>query len=203
MAFGGVLMQGYHLVRGAQLTLFAPEQVMLIFYQYHPEDTQKYIRIGARVAYANSGHTGHNAVVQKETVSFTLGGQTYNQVWQSVHKFKGTEARVEDEIISEAKPEPIQAGNAISREIYFAPHKLRCAKKQSKQKCDEGVNYLTKESFINLLSDVEQLEFTFSSKIFDQPDPIKVSCSIDVDFELISKLAAFGSAAPNCWPLDV
>ncbi|WP_135077873.1 hypothetical protein [Terasakiella sp. SH-1] len=198
MALGGVLVQGYHFVRGAQVTLFPPEQVIMIFYQYHPKDEKRYLRLGARVAYTNDGETGHNAVVEKETISFELDGVRYEQQWQSVHKFTGTEASVKTEYISEAKPEPIQAGNAISREIYFAPHSIRCTQKQPD--CNVEKNYLTGIDFLNGIAGLEQLKITISSKLFDVKKPIRVSCLIDVDTALIGKLAAFGSAAPSCWP---
>lgn len=185
---------GYY--NGAQVVLFQPPQVTIIFSTY--SDGISYVRLGARMAYVNKGHVGYNAALANERVSFTLD-RTYEQTWQEFKSFSydSNKRVLIPHFISDAHPEPIPAGSAVSHETYFAPHPVHCHK--SDTNCIKWKNLITKEKFLNLLGTVKTLEFKFQSDIYGERS-VYVTCTLAVDSDLVGNLAINEYTSQPCLP---
>lgn len=195
MALASAIAQLYYSWIGAKVELFAPEQVTLILHDYG--SGQHYLRIGARMAYVNAGRPGYNATVRREAVKFNLTGRTYEQVWQSEHQFSQLGNRLTDKYLAEARPFPINAGSSVSREVYFAPHQVRCSTKETT--CDPDTQYLDAKSAIDAVSSLKTLRVTFLSWVFGEDEPLSVSCTLDISDPVVDGLVLNRWAAPNCW----
>lgn len=185
--------QLFGFVRGFDVVLIEPEQVLIVFDDY---GNSRYVtRVHARMAYVNRGQPGYNAALAKERVRFTLDGVPYEQMWQTFQSFDADGAELVAHYESDARPTAIAAGSAISHETYFAPHPEPCP--PAPEDCDKWANLLSREQFIRLLGNETILEFTFVAELFGGP-AIETTCLIDVDAELFSLLAINGWAAPLC-----
>ena len=195
MALVGALAQLYYLWVGARVTLFAPEQVVMTFQEL--PDGRHLFRIGARMAYVNTGRPGYNATLRKETVSFQLGNKTFLHTWQSERQFSDAGEKLRAQYIAEARPIPITAGGSVSREIYFAPWPERC--RMAQKNCDRDRQYLFEDDAIRLLATTPALKLTFSSSLFGDDEPLTVSCTVEISPAVMSGLMRKGWAAPPCW----
>ena len=71
LGLGGIISQIVGYVRGPEVQLFAPHQVL-----FHYEDRaqgKSLIRFSAVLAYANAGQLGYNATVRRELMKYTIG----------------------------------------------------------------------------------------------------------------------------------
>jgi hypothetical protein len=185
--------QLFGFLRGFDVALFRPEQVLVVFDDYG--NSRQVTRIHARMAYINLGQAGYNAALAKERVLFTLGDRTYEQVWQIFQSFDADGTELVPHFESDARPTAIGAGSAISHETYFAPHPTQCL--ADADDCDRWINLLSPNEFIALLKDQTSIKFTFVAELFGG-DSVTAECTIEVDAELFSLLAVNGWAAPLC-----
>ena len=87
LALIGAAFQAAAFLRGAEVSLYPPEDVVCLFDTYPTGESV--FRIAASMSYTNSGAAGHDAVVQRETVSFMLGDEPREQAWQSFQNCSG------------------------------------------------------------------------------------------------------------------
>lgn len=194
LAILGILFQVYAFLRGFDVRLFHPEQVVIVFDT--STDGRKYMRVNARMSYVNLGQPGYNATIRRERVEFALDGRTYVQNWQAFQSFDLEQGKLVPHYESEARPFPVPAGNAISHETFFAPHPVQC--RSGDAGCKPARNYLVANDFVRSLNGVEQLKFKFVAEVFGG-DAESVICIVDVDENLILHLATNDWAAPPCW----
>lgn len=193
LALAGILFQLVGYFRGAEVKLFRPEQVLIVFDAY--SDGQEYVRINARMAYVNTGQPGFNATVRRESVRFGLGGVTYEQIWQDFQGFDSKGKQIVPRLGSDAKPEPVMAGSALSHETYFAPHPVRC---DPSTPCETYRNFLDWNRFVTLVAREKRLEFEFVGEIYGESQAKVARCSVDLDDNLIIHLTLHRWAAPVC-----
>lgn len=185
--------QLFGFLRGFDVVIFRPEQVLVVFDDYG--NSRQVTRIHARMAYVNQGQSGYNAALAKERVLFTLGGRTYEQAWQVFQAFDSNGTELVPHFESDARPIAIEAGSAVSHETYLAPHPNPCL--ADADDCDRWTNLLSPNQFVALLKHEKTIEFAFVAELFGG-DSVTTECTIEVDIELLSLLAVNGWAAPLC-----
>ena len=185
-------------LQGANVVLIPPEQILLRFVPTDDQqDNREYLTINARMAYVNSGSQGYNAVLQKERVSFVVGQQKYVQYWHSEQNITDLDhdGKLEVSHVGEARPWPINAGNALSREITFVPFPKHCPDKS----CNVDENFTFRKPGLNEILKQNEVSFEFSYKLYGEADFVSVKCVVAIDDRVKSDLTnARGWTAPPC-----
>ena len=102
--------------RGAVVTLFPPDQVLLKADALE-RGGKKYVRIGGRMAYTNTGAPGYNAVIKREVVKVDLGsGATFQHKWQNFESFDIVEQKLES--IERRSANPLQV---LTKRMHCVP----------------------------------------------------------------------------------
>lgn len=185
--------------RGAVVTLFPSEQVLLKA-DVLEKDGTKYVRIGARMAYTNSGAAGYNAVIEREIVTMDFGsGVAFQQKWQTLETFDIVEQKLTSIERKPANPLPINAGSAESHDTYFVPFRKRCG--QGEEECDEWQNYLSWSKFLEKIENTKQMKFEFTGNLYGE-HPAKTSCIVRIDSNLIDRLRKNEWYSASCWRQD-
>ncbi|MEM8555554.1 MAG: hypothetical protein AAGF71_12120 [Pseudomonadota bacterium] len=179
---------------GPNVVLFSPPQILLRF--DGTNSTERILRIGARMAFINSGQLGYNASIAEERVEYTLDDRLYIQKWQTYQSFSREGNALVPLLRSDAHPIQVNAGGSVSHETYFAPHPERC---HSQPNCQKWRNNHNAKSFLTSISRVDFVDFLFVAQIYGS-DEIHVLCRVDVDRDLLLNLTLLGWAAPRCWP---
>ena len=196
LALGSVLYQTYGFLRGSNVTMFAPEQVVIKAHQYPQAGT--FVRFGARLSYVNTGQVGYNAMVHRETLSFQLGDTRYQQEWQEFQTFNlEDDGTITSKKKSDAHPMSINAGSAESHDTFFAPRSIRCDR--GKSDCEPFRNFLGWEAFLEKLTHEKTLTFVLTAEFFSEP-PQNVSCTIEVTKDMVERLKVSKINSPTCWP---
>jgi hypothetical protein len=194
LSLSGVVFQGFMFLRGAKVTLYPPQQV-LIFADTPSQGTEDRVRVNARMTYVNTGYIGHNAVVRREGVTFRIGAENFAQGWESftVPVTKGETLSWDKQ--DEAHPVPVNAGSAASHQTSFAPHPIRGVTGNRKFKY-----YLSWEEFIKKIKQKDHLEFIWVAEIAGTSKSRRATCRIELDdhFKIHLGHKRWGTAI--CWP---
>jgi len=196
LAFAAVAYQVAEYFRGAQVTLFGPEQILI-----HGDDIdgQTYVRFAARMSFINSGDIGYNAVIGREFLQVQIGGSSYTQTWQSfVHSGSPDGKTLSLGDVEEAVPTPIDGGDAVTHETYFAPWPIDC-KGVTGSNCNASANFMTWDAFLRSIKPGDVLKFDLSANIFGKK-PQSASCMVAVNETLIAQLTTTANkwSAPTC-----
>jgi len=193
------------LVRGPEPHLFAPEQVVLTM---RPDRDGKYwLRINARMALINSGKPGQSVVVERQSVTFDLGGRSREMHWSSFSDVIEADAEMVERNQStlvpitlgdlvlvrrgEAAPFPLDGGGAVSHEVYFSYFPKVCPLPRNDQ-CSARQNYISPEAFSSaaLKKKPFVITFTFKAVIFGQDDPLQTTCTATIPNKVFERIAA-------------
>ena len=182
-------------LRGTAVSLFNPDQVLFKADAFE-KDGERYLRIGARMAYTNSGATGYTAVIKRETVTMDFGsGFAVRQQWQSFETFDIVDQKLTSIERKPANPMPIEAGSAESHDTYFVPFREWCD--QGAKECDEWRNYLSWSGFLDKTKNTEQLVLKFAGEVYGD-EPVHASCTVRVDRNFTERVTKNGWYAPSC-----
>lgn len=78
--------------------------------------------VSPRMSFINSGDIGYNVVIGRESLQVQIGGNPYTQTWQSfIHSSSPDGKSLSLGDSEEAVPTPIDGGDAVAHETYFAP----------------------------------------------------------------------------------
>lgn len=195
LALGGVVFQTYHFFRGASVTLFSPEQITLVAYRYKAPDGPVHLRIASRMAYVNAGQMGYTAVIKRESVRFALTGHVYEQYWQAFTALDAEGQALKTNFQSDAHPQPIEGGSAVSHETYFAPRTVPCRKEDSG--CRSGRNFLTLDDFVKSVAPGRELKFELRAELYGDKNQ-QAACTVNLGEDVLRKLREKGWVAPRC-----
>ena len=193
-----IIMGLYELVgflTRAETILFPPRQITLVAYKY-PDSEDEFLRINARMAYANSGQPGYNSIVIEEIVKFKLGAVPREQVGQSYESFRYDSGKLVSNYISDAKPLPVNAASSESHETFFAPHPVPCG--EVTELCDPNKNFLEWTKFVSLVSQTGKIEFILVGVLHDE-EPVEVKCVVQFDDEALLAMIIRKHAASACY----
>jgi hypothetical protein len=197
LAFAAIAYQVAEYFRGAEVQLFPPEQMLI-----HGEKSsggQTFVRFAARMSYVNSGDIGYNAVVGRELLQVQIGGKAYSQTWQSfIHSGSADGQVLSLGEVVEAAPTPIDGGDAMTHETYFAPWPIDC-KGAAGTDCKPFANFMTWDSFLASIKPGDVLKFDLTASILGK-GALLTTCTVDVSDSLIAQLKTTSSqwSAPSC-----
>lgn len=153
LAAGAVAVVAF--LRGPEVTVLPPEQVMLLHYRQHANAKESFVRIFARMTVANDGPKDYPSIVTSESVRFRMPEQLkkcdggYEQYWQELASIrplqKGIDKPSDDRTWGkwlnhlsykdEREPLPyvVSPGPLVAHHTFFAgrtPQKDEAGKKQ-------------------------------------------------------------------------
>ncbi len=199
MALGSALFQGAMLLRGPELILFPPEQILIRGEKY--ASGRVWVRFAAQMAYVNTGHVGHNAAVGREALRFSLGDDSYEQSWQTFESFHAPKGKLVSEERKAAHPFTVAAGSVVGHETYFAPRSERIQGDPRSRSPKPGAgarNFLEWDTFLARLSDLAQVDFEVEAHVYGK-NALVATCSVQVTEKLLKRLEKRGWAAPSCF----
>lgn len=206
ISISGLLYQITVFVQGPRVHLIPPEQITLTTTSYG-NNGNKYITIIANMTYVNSGQEGHNAVIQKEKISFEIGNQTYELVWQYFVDVTSEGKRLDRKVIKSAQPFSLNAGSAESHETQFYP---RSTQRLDTTQGTPDKNFLPLKTFIKGFESLllpgpsqkqEKLKLRFTAETLNDKRQ-EVTCVVYLSREDLWRLQdpEKGWIAPSCWP---
>ena len=195
LALFGAISQVVAFLRGADVSIYPSDVVVLYFDRYPNNET--FVRVAAQVSYVNTGRPGYDAIVRRETVTLHLGDEAYLQEWQSFQRLdrKGTVLEFVRE--GDVFPVPVTGGSSASHSTVFAPEPVRCSAKD--EECDPVIHFLTDEKFLNRAGAQEELVLEFAAEVLGGDPVIRSSCTIDIDKSLLTLIMMNRWYAATCW----
>jgi hypothetical protein len=184
LALAGTLFQAFNYVRGARVSLYAPEFVTLFFDTYPNGDSV--VRFATTMNYVNSGEASYGAVIRRERLEYLLGSEKYEQNWQSFQEIDRADTSIVFKNQGIAKPTPIPGASAISHSTVFAPRPLSCA--ETSAACNQFRNYLSKSEFTKALGTTDKIKLIFYSQLVGDSSELKTECVLKIDPGLIALL---------------
>ena len=194
------LMQAYSFIQGARVSFVPPDRLFIILDPVGLSDSdERFVHLAAEMGYFNSGKQGYDEAVRNESVSFELQGQKYTLVALAEYKFsdENHDKKLEKQLLNASRVAPIQAGSAVSRQMYFAPHSVDC--ETSDKDCKPGENYLSKDQFLSALNNTPSITFSFSAELISGQKPQANSCKSDFPSNLIDQLDRHAWIIVPCW----
>lgn len=201
-AFGALYALNAFL-RGAEVSIVAPEQVTLV--SYHLGKQQKYVRVFARVTIANEGEKGYDAIVTSEIVRFSVPGASekcrhgVEQRWQvlaSLPPRTDKPSRPSDDTAwglwvdhlsykgkGDALPFAVRAGQVVSHETFFG------GRTTPGNVANNPCGFPAWKEMVDSLD--HQLGCTDTTKLKRQPE-------VSIDFNFTAELLDGSQAASSC-----
>lgn len=197
LSLGGISYQIVTFIRGPDVTLAKPQQVVVYMYPMRDSKTE-YLTLISPVAYVNRGHSQNNALVMKESVSFVLKGEQKNYVW---HQFVSvstssesgvegmkTNSKIEIRETQLAAPFVVPGSGAVSHYTWFAARY-------------DG-EYLKKKDFLQTFEKVRQgtdINWTieFHSETLNDGNKMSI-CEVTLTPRLMENIQRFNWVAINC-----
>ncbi|QQE91099.1 hypothetical protein [Azotobacter chroococcum] len=190
LSMAGILYQLFNLVRGPEVTLAKPRQVVVYMYAVPDDPNKLYLALISTVVYVNSGQQGNNAVVTEESISFDLANKKYTYIWD---KFVSTAQPIGSKGVQisqerTATPFVVPAGGAEAHETFFGPR--------------FGQDFIDKDEFVQALESFRTGEkhlfkFTIRSKTLNDGDKIEI-CKALITTRYVDNILKHNNIALNC-----
>lgn len=161
------------------------------------------IRVGARMVYTNDGATSYNAVILRESVSFRLNDDEYQQWSEERGTFSVEKSGPLLKNAADASPFVVPAMQLVTHEAYFAA-------REHSSDTNPWKNRITREQFVQMLETeysrgIRKIEFIFRSisreiSGFKAGDEklLTTTCFITLDDGLIRRMKNEGWASRSC-----
>ena len=198
LAAANAVYQVHLLLRGPEVVLFPPEQILIKAERY-PEN-RVMVRFAAKMAYVNVGSPGHNAAITSEGLRFDLGGKTYRQGWQAFTSFQvvaeeggtaaGERSALSTSKMEDANPFTIGSGSTVAHETFFAPN-------SALEALPDSDSYLRWADLLDGLEGQRELTFVLTARVHGRGARRQV-CTIEVDDRLKQRLRERSWYAPSC-----
>src|ERR1700761_85111 len=152
LSASGVIWQVILYTRGAVVTLFPSDQILLtatdaLGRNYAGEESL--LALVATMSYVNDGEAGQNAVIRREYISFSLGTSNIEHRWYEFGTSDVSNGALTFKPDSEARPFPVAASSAASHETLFAPWEIDCS--AANTACNEAKNFVKWSDFIKAI----------------------------------------------------
>ncbi len=152
---------------GAVVRLFPTDQIVItatdkLGRNYSGQDNL--LALIATMAYVNDGDTGHNAVIRREYIDFSLGDRHIQHRWYEFGSSDVKDGKLTFERKSEAHPFAANAGSAIGHETLFTAWEIDC--EQMAKGCDPGGNFVKWDDFLKTIKTTNQLTFSTSADVY-------------------------------------
>lgn len=197
LSIATILNQLSSFIEGPEIKLHNSDRVLFKSEAFEENGTN-YLRLGAALAYTNSGASGYNAALIGETVNYSIGKKTYSQKWQRFITFDVDRKKLVAINSKPAVAATISAGDAIAHDTYFAPFRKQCEASQSQCLSKQWDNYLPFKMFLNQIQNDKKIKLEFIGHIHGHSDE-KTTCAVIVDNNMIEKLTKNGWYSASCW----
>jgi hypothetical protein len=176
----------YSFKKGARLRLIPPEQVLIRSERFR--SGRELVLFSARLTCVNKGAPGYGGVIEQATISFNLGGQRFEHVWQDFGYSQLEDLRLKLQRTEDAHPIGVEGGTVVSQETFFYPRSTVHG---------GSANFLGWEEFLKRLASADHVDFRLKIKEFEDRSQ-SVLCRVQVTDQLRQNLATGKWAAPGC-----
>lgn len=170
---------------GAVVKLFPTDQVVITAVDRlgrNYSGQANLLALIARMAYVNQGDTGHNAVIQREYIDFSLANRHIEQRWYEFGSSDVLDGKLTFVRDSDAHPLPINAGSATSHETLFAAWEIDCTNMPTG--CNAAGNFVTWDDFLATIKITKQISLNTSADIYPT-DHVAAGCLVRLrDWEI-------------------
>jgi hypothetical protein len=195
----GLLAQLRDYWRGAEPVLFAPEQLTLGSSKaLKVADFQEQFLVATAIlSYVNQAPVGFNAAVSREYIRLQIGDKKYQYMGHDIVKTGSVSGKLDITKKDDAGPFALGAGSAVSHEILFEPHPVKC--RGDDQDCVGSLQALKWREFKAIVNKNPSITVTLLADIF-RKGTVSVRCIITLDRH---DLEAFENevrewSSPNC-----
>ncbi len=187
ISIGGLITQTVNLVKGPDVKLEAPKQVLLTS-QLYP-DGKHYIRIAAKLIYLNKGSPGYDDITKSEEAYFSVNNRRIKLSGQEYIASGVENKQLVVQKKSDADPVQIKSGSVVVHETYFAPWPSKGS--------DVSSNFIEFSEFVNCLRKQPELNIEFVVKTFNCGTINKVNCRL-LTKHFVQHLESKKWSAPVC-----
>lgn len=184
--------QFWGFVRGADLTIYAPDRIVL-FYDGAP-DGRVFLRFAGDVTFINSGQVGHDLVVRDVDATLFLDGKSITrQRWLNSVRITRIDGKSDIVPLDSARPVQVGGGAAISQTLSFAARSEDCG---GIAPCPK--NFVFQDDFTTLLEKATKFAVEFEARSFGQGHVKRARCEAKVTEEQRLTLAMDNLVALVC-----
>jgi hypothetical protein len=178
ISISGLSWQVFNYTRGAVVRLFPSDQIVLtstdaLGHRYAGQ--VNLLDLIATMSYVNDGDTGHNAIVRRELIRFTLAGRRVEHRWYDFVSSDVVNGKMVPNRLSEARPFAVNAGSAASHETLFTAWEIDCP--ADDKACDAGVNFVPWDDFLKAIKTSKTIEITTQAEVYSG-GTLSASCVI-------------------------
>jgi hypothetical protein len=202
----GLLAQAKDYLRGAHVVFLRPEQVtfgsskaMKVYFQ----NNEQFLLLTAIMSYVNDAPAGFNSAIGREYLRLYVGDKKYQYAaHQTVNTSTELSAASGSSILTVLKkddsgPFAINSGGAISHEVLFEPHAVRCTKDD--KECSGSLSNIKWDEFKSAVKKDPNIRVTLLADVYGQ-GILTIECLIKISNY---DLAAFENAdqewgGPDC-----
>lgn len=105
--------------RSARPQLLKPEQILVIPDKYPTGHV--FVRFAIALSYVNLGPPQKSVVITRESMTYSLGKESFTQHWQSFERFTGRACEVSSTESEDVHPVVLSGQEATGHVTYFAP----------------------------------------------------------------------------------
>jgi hypothetical protein len=199
LATGSALYQAGGYLRGARLSTFAPDAVLLFFDHY--SDGASVARLAGQVTFINAGQQGRDGTIREAWVDVAGLGFTYRQYWTSFPSIEREDESLDVEQVEDAHPLQIAGEGTVSKLVGFAPRLDLCAPADN---CNVNNRFISDTEFLGLLINNvgKSIQVTFGATSFQSGSVAPSLCRVAITQALITYLAANDWYMARCAPME-
>lgn len=185
--------------RRATPVLFAPEQVVFgssETFQIHFQNDQQFLIATAVMSYVNNTATGFNSAISREYIRFIIGGQKYQYAARELVGTTSTEAgKLVVRKLQDSGPFTLNAGGAISHEVLFMPHTVKCS--ADDQECVGSLPSISWSDFTAAIKRSRRLSITILADVYGSAT-VSAQCTVVLTPAELDALVNGNWSAPDC-----
>jgi hypothetical protein len=185
LSVSSILYQIFNYARGAMVVLFPSDQIVITATDKLGRNylgQENLLALIATMAYVNNGDTGHNAIIRREYIEFSLGDRRIQHQWYEFGSSDVKDGKLTFNRDSEARPSSVAAGSAVSHETLFAAWEIVCDSREPG--CNPVGNFVKWGDFLNTIATTKLLSVTTRAEIYPSKQ-LTASCMIHLrDWEL-------------------
>jgi hypothetical protein len=197
LAAGSAVYQAGGYLRGARLSAFAPDSLLIFFDHY--SDGSVVTRVAGQVTFINGGQLGRNGTIREASVEIEGPGFSDRQYWTSFPAIERDDETLNIKQVEDAHPLQIPGEGTVSKLIGYAPRTDLC---EPNTTCNTANRFISDTEFLKLLSPHlgETLLISFNAVSFQSGEVAPSACRVPITRELITYLAANDWYAARCTP---
>ena len=192
LALGTTLYQLWGFARGADVTLYPPDRVVLFFDEL--ADGRTIIRLAGDMTLINSGQPGRDAVLRDIDATLAIDGKPVSrQRWVSFARLERDGTALTVAAVTSAHPLAVAGGSTVSQTVSFSPLPEGCG---GTLPC--AANFVDWRDFTGRLLRGQVLRIGFEARVFGGRRPLTARCDVAISEALTFNLTANGWHSAAC-----